>query len=41
MLTVGLPRDLLQARRVIEAGAPVDPARLADPQVPVRDCALG
>ncbi len=31
LLTVGLPRDLLQGRRVIEAGAPVDAARLADP----------
>jgi NADPH-dependent 2,4-dienoyl-CoA reductase/sulfur reductase-like enzyme len=40
MLTVGLPRDLLQARRAIEAGAAVDAARLADPQVPVRDCVL-
>jgi 3-phenylpropionate/trans-cinnamate dioxygenase ferredoxin reductase component len=37
LLTVGLPRDLLQGRRVIEAGAPVDAARLADPAVPVRD----
>jgi 3-phenylpropionate/trans-cinnamate dioxygenase ferredoxin reductase component len=39
-LTVSLPRDLLQARRLMEAGAPVDPGRLADPAVPVRDCAL-
>jgi 3-phenylpropionate/trans-cinnamate dioxygenase ferredoxin reductase subunit len=37
LLTVGLPRDLLQGRRVIEAGGPVDAARLADPAVPVRD----
>ncbi|MGH3399934.1 MAG: NAD(P)/FAD-dependent oxidoreductase, partial [Streptosporangiaceae bacterium] len=37
LLTVGLPRDLLQGRRVIEAGAPVDAARLADPAVAVRD----
>jgi 3-phenylpropionate/trans-cinnamate dioxygenase ferredoxin reductase component len=36
-LTVSLPRDLLQARRLIEAGTPVDPARLADPAVAVRD----
>jgi 3-phenylpropionate/trans-cinnamate dioxygenase ferredoxin reductase component len=36
-LTVGLPRDLLQARRVIDAGAAVDPAALADPAVPIRD----
>jgi 3-phenylpropionate/trans-cinnamate dioxygenase ferredoxin reductase component len=37
LLTVGLPRDLLQGRRVIESGAPVDAARLADPAVAVRD----
>jgi 3-phenylpropionate/trans-cinnamate dioxygenase ferredoxin reductase component len=36
-LTVGLPRDLLQARRAIEAGRIVDPAKLADPAIPVRD----
>jgi 3-phenylpropionate/trans-cinnamate dioxygenase ferredoxin reductase component len=40
MLTVSLPRDLLQARRLIEAGAHVDPARIADPAVAVRDCAV-
>jgi NADPH-dependent 2,4-dienoyl-CoA reductase/sulfur reductase-like enzyme len=39
-LTVGLPRDLLQARRLIEAGVEVDPAVLADPAVAVRDSAL-
>lgn len=39
-LTVGLPRDLGQARRLIEAGVAVDAARLADPGVPVRDAAL-
>jgi 3-phenylpropionate/trans-cinnamate dioxygenase ferredoxin reductase component len=38
MLTVGLPRELSQARRLIEAGARVDPARLADPEIAVRDC---
>jgi NADPH-dependent 2,4-dienoyl-CoA reductase/sulfur reductase-like enzyme len=38
LLTVGLPRDLLQGRRVISSGAPVDCDRLADPQVSVRDC---
>jgi 3-phenylpropionate/trans-cinnamate dioxygenase ferredoxin reductase component len=36
-LTVGLPRDLLQARRLMEAGGLVDPARLANPDIPVRD----
>ena len=39
MLTVGRPRDLLQARRLIAAGGPVDPARLADPAVPVKAAA--
>jgi NADPH-dependent 2,4-dienoyl-CoA reductase/sulfur reductase-like enzyme len=38
-LTVGLPRDLLQARRLIEAGIVVDTAALADPGVAVRDSA--
>jgi len=37
-LTVGLPRDLMQARRLIEAGGPVDPDKLADPAIAVRDC---
>ncbi|MBW8480896.1 NAD(P)/FAD-dependent oxidoreductase [Actinomadura parmotrematis] len=36
ILTVGRPRDLVQGRRIIAAGTPVDPARIADPQVPVR-----
>ncbi len=36
-LTVGLPRDLLQARRLIEAGTKVDPARLAEPGMAIRD----
>jgi 3-phenylpropionate/trans-cinnamate dioxygenase ferredoxin reductase component len=39
-LTVGLPRDLLQARRLIEAGSPVDPDRLADPGIALRDGAV-
>jgi 3-phenylpropionate/trans-cinnamate dioxygenase ferredoxin reductase component len=38
LLSVNTPRDMLQGRRVISSGAPVDPARLADPQIPVRDC---
>jgi 3-phenylpropionate/trans-cinnamate dioxygenase ferredoxin reductase subunit len=41
VLTVDLPRDLLQGRRVIASGRPVDPARLADPGVAVRDAVLG
>jgi 3-phenylpropionate/trans-cinnamate dioxygenase ferredoxin reductase subunit len=36
MLTVDRPRDLVQARKAIEAGRVVDPAALADPDVPVR-----
>ena len=35
-LTVNRPRDLLQARRLIAAGTDVDPARLADPAIPLR-----
>ncbi len=39
-LTVGLPRDLLQARRLMAAGGLVDAGKLADPGIPVRDSAL-
>ena len=39
VLTVGLPRDLTQGRRLIGAALPVDPARVGDPTVPLRDCA--
>ncbi len=39
-LTVGLPRDLLQARRLIEAGSRVDPGKLADPGLALRDSAM-
>ena len=37
VLTVNRPRDLLQGRRLIAAGAEVDPARLADPAIAVKD----
>ena len=37
ILTVDRPRDLLQGRRLIAAADPVDPDRLADPDVPVKD----
>ncbi|HEY2239329.1 MAG TPA: FAD-dependent oxidoreductase [Streptosporangiaceae bacterium] len=37
LLAVDRPRDLLQGRRVIAAGTPVDPDRLADPAVPVKN----
>ncbi len=40
VLTVGRPRDILQGRRLMEAGHAVDTARLADPDVPVRDAAV-
>ncbi|MFA1547504.1 NAD(P)/FAD-dependent oxidoreductase [Actinomadura chokoriensis] len=36
ILTVDRPRDLVQARRLIAAGTPVDPEAIADPDVPVR-----
>ena len=39
VLTVNRPRDLLQGRRLIAAGAEVDTARLADPAVAVKDAA--
>ena len=41
VLAVSRPRDLLQGRRLIAAGTPVDPVRLADPAVPLRDATLG
>jgi hypothetical protein len=39
MLTVGRPRDMLQARRLIESGARVDVSRLSDPAIPVKSAA--
>jgi 3-phenylpropionate/trans-cinnamate dioxygenase ferredoxin reductase subunit len=41
LLAVNSPRDLAQGRRVIQAAAPVDAARLGDPQVPLRDAVTG
>ncbi|GAA0242385.1 FAD-dependent oxidoreductase [Actinomadura nitritigenes] len=41
ILTVDSPRDLVQARRVIAAGTPVDPEAIADPGVPVRQAVRG
>jgi 3-phenylpropionate/trans-cinnamate dioxygenase ferredoxin reductase subunit len=41
LVTAGRPRDLLQGRRLIEAGGIADPGRLADPAVPVRDAVPG
>jgi 3-phenylpropionate/trans-cinnamate dioxygenase ferredoxin reductase subunit len=40
LLTVGLPRDLQQGRRLIESGRIVDPARITDPAVPLRDAVV-
>ncbi len=40
ILTVGRPRDMLLGRRLMDAGRAVDTARLADPDVPVRDTAV-
>jgi 3-phenylpropionate/trans-cinnamate dioxygenase ferredoxin reductase subunit len=40
VLTVGLPRDLQQGRRLIDSAAPVDAGRVADPAVPLRDSAI-
>ena len=37
LLAVGRPRDLVQGRRLIAAGAIVDPARLSDPDTAARD----
>jgi 3-phenylpropionate/trans-cinnamate dioxygenase ferredoxin reductase component len=40
LLTVGLPRDLQQGRRLIAAARPVDLAGIADPAVAIRDAVL-
>jgi NADPH-dependent 2,4-dienoyl-CoA reductase/sulfur reductase-like enzyme len=40
LLTVGRPRDMVQARRLLAGGAAVDAERLRDPAVPVRETAL-
>ncbi|MFF4327491.1 NAD(P)/FAD-dependent oxidoreductase [Streptomyces sp. NPDC001591] len=40
LLAVGRPRDLAQGRKLIESGVPVDPARVADPGVPLKSAAL-
>ncbi|MEU9039647.1 FAD-dependent oxidoreductase [Streptomyces sp. NPDC048352] len=36
VLAVGRPRDLAQGRRLIETAAPLDPAKVADPAVPLK-----
>ncbi|MFJ9677362.1 NAD(P)/FAD-dependent oxidoreductase [Streptomyces sp. NPDC101194] len=40
VLAVGRPRDLAQGRRLVEAGARLDPARVADPSVPLKSATL-
>ena len=39
VLTVDRPRDLLQGRRLIAAGAEVDLRCITDPAIPLKDCA--
>src|SRR5262252_3603238 len=41
VLAVARPRDLLQGRRLIASGTPVNLARLTDPAVPLREAADG
>ncbi|MQS11869.1 oxidoreductase [Streptomyces kaniharaensis] len=40
LLAVDRPRDLTQGRRLIERGTALDPARAADPAVPLKSAAL-
>ncbi|MFI8290914.1 NAD(P)/FAD-dependent oxidoreductase [Streptomyces sp. NPDC085614] len=40
LLAVGRPRDLAQGRKLIEAGARMDPDRAADPAVPLKAAAV-
>ncbi|MEU2456782.1 FAD-dependent oxidoreductase [Streptomyces sp. NPDC012473] len=40
VLAVSRPRDLAQGRRLVEAGARIDPARAADSSVPLKSAAL-
>jgi NADPH-dependent 2,4-dienoyl-CoA reductase/sulfur reductase-like enzyme len=40
VLTVNQPRDLVQGRRLIAAAADVDPTRLANPAIALKDCAV-
>ncbi|MFJ3200724.1 NAD(P)/FAD-dependent oxidoreductase [Streptomyces sp. NPDC086989] len=41
VLAVGRPRDLAQGRKLIETGAPVDPAKIADPATPLKSALAG
>ncbi len=40
VLAVDRPRDLVQGRRIIQAGHRLDTERLVDPDVPLRDCVV-
>jgi 3-phenylpropionate/trans-cinnamate dioxygenase ferredoxin reductase component len=40
LLAVDRPRDLSQGRRIIAAGTPVDPDRLTDPAVPLKNATV-
>lgn len=40
VLTVDRPRDLVQGRRLIEAGRRLDANRLVDPDISLRDCVV-
>ncbi len=40
VLTVDLPKDLMQGRRLIESAAPIDPDKLADPGVQLREAVV-
>ncbi len=40
LLAVDGPRDAIQGRRILAAGRAVDPARLADPTVPLKNAAV-
>ncbi|MER6945657.1 FAD-dependent oxidoreductase [Nonomuraea sp. NPDC000554] len=40
VLAVDRPRDLVQGRRIIEGGHRLDPERLVDPDVALRDCVV-
>ena len=40
LLAVGVPKDVVQARRLLAGGAAIDPDALADPSVQVRTAAL-
>ncbi|MFE9121058.1 NAD(P)/FAD-dependent oxidoreductase [Streptomyces sp. NPDC007172] len=40
LLAVGRPRDLAQGRKLIDAGARMDPSKTADPSIPLKSATL-